>query len=169
MSEAATISGTTIKDGDIFRWRYADEKPEDLGAWRRYHCKSQIAIARAGWLQDTYWGDSSSNSCWKYNEALAQLVLTYIGNFADLEAKERYMVEYYEPQDCVDISHPNSSRGHFYIRKGSERSAKKMREIIEYKIEKEESAIRVAGWRIETLTKELAKIDSGVPLEQVYL
>ena len=44
-----------------------------------------------------------------------------------------------------------------------------MREIIAYKIEKEESAIRDAGWHIETLKKELAKIDAGTPLEEVYL
>jgi hypothetical protein len=159
---------TDIRNGDIFRWRYADENPGDNAPYRRYHCKSQIAIAKNGRLMDTYWGGSSDH-WWTYGEAPSKLVLTFLGNLADLEPKEPYMAEYYDAADCVDISHPNSSRGNFYVRKGAKRSEQKMREVIAYKIGKEESAIRVAGWHIETLKKELAKIESGTPLEEVYL
>lgn len=158
-----------IKDGDIFRWCYRDQKPEDLGPWKRYHCKSQIAIAKDGWLVDTYWSCMSDSTKWKYAEAPAKLRLAYLGNFADLDHQQEYMAEYYDDEDCVDLNHPNSSKGNFFIRKGARRSERKMRDMIAHKIEKEESLIRVSTWRIESLRKELAKLDSGEPLDKVYL
>ena len=89
----AEITKTTeIKDGDIFRWKYTDEKPGDNHPWQRYHCKSQIAIAKDGRLMDTYWSGHSDH-WWEYDEALEKLVLTFLGNFSELEPKERYMAE----------------------------------------------------------------------------
>jgi hypothetical protein len=104
-----------IKDGDIFRWRYKDETSEDMGAYRRYHCKSQIA--RDGRLTDTFWGGLSTNISWKYSDALERLDLTHIANFADLDSQQEYMAAYYDDADCVNLNHSNSSKGNFYIRK----------------------------------------------------
>lgn len=161
-----TKSITTIKEGDIFRWRYKDKERD--GNYLSYWAKSCIAVARNGRLLDTFsdYAPVIASTC---DEAHEKLTLTFIANFDDLEQKPEYAAEYYDNVDCVDINHSNSPKGNFYIRKGATRSEKKMREVIAYKIEKEASAIRVAGGRIESLQKELAKIEGGSPLEDVYL
>jgi hypothetical protein len=157
-----------IKDGDIFRWRFKDNARNDK--YLSYWCKSCIAIARNGWLSDTYWSSGSDCISWSYEQASEELTLTCLGNLSDLEQKPEYVAEYYDDADCVNINHANSSKGNFFIRKGAKRSSKKMREVIAYKIEKEESGIRVAHMHIECLRKEIAKLDAGdVSLEQIYV
>lgn len=164
-----TTETIEIKEGDIFRWRYRDEKPEELGPYRRYHCRSQIAVARDGLLVDTFWCGFQDNANWPYAVAAAKLELTYIGNFSDLDCHAEYMGQYFDDADCVNLNHSNSTKGNFYIRKGAKRSEAKMREVIAAEIEKEAAAIRVARSHIECLQDELAKIDGGTPLDQIYL
>lgn len=159
-----------IKDGDIYRWRYKDEKPDDLGPWLRYHCKSQIAIANNGRLTDTFWFSNSEYSAsWKYDEVPERLVLNFLGNLGDLDHKPEYMFEYYDEADCVDLNHSNSSKGNFYILKGAKRSEAKMREIINQKIKEEMGKIRCAQSHIECLEKSLSDICAGKPLDGIYL
>jgi hypothetical protein len=155
-----------IKDRDIFHWRYRDEKRHS--DYLSYWAKSRICVARDGKLLDTFsdYSPTIASSC---EEAAEKLVLTYVANFCELENQREYMKDYYDDADCVNLNHSNSSRGNFYIRKDAKRSEQKMREAIAYKIEQEESAIRVATLHIESLRKELAKIDSGELLEKVYL
>lgn len=159
-----------IKDGDIFRWRYKDEKPDDLGAYRRYHCKSQIAVARDGLLIDTYWNGSASDSAnWSYDEAEQKLALTHLGNFAELEKKPEYHSEYYDDVDCVDLNHPNSSRDNFYVRKDAQRSRSKMRAVIANRIAETERGIAYAQSKLERDRQLLAALDSGKILDEVCL
>lgn len=160
----------TIKHGDIFRWRYKDEKLEHLGPWRRYHCKSQIAVAKGGLLIDTYWGGSASDSThWTYAEAERQLNLTLLGNFADLDKRPEYHAAYYDAADIVDINHPNSSRGNFYVRKGAQRSRDKMRAVLAERIADAERDIASAQSRLDRHRQALSDTEGGKPLGEVHL
>ena len=164
MSDAPT---ERLKHGDIFHWSYKDQRGDHT---TQYWCKSRIAVVRDGFLQDTYWSYGGSTTYWTLDEAERLLTLEFVANFDDLESKPEYMSEYYDDKDCVNLNHSNSSKGNFYIRKGAQRNAAKMKQIINYKIEKEMSAIRVAQWHIECLKKELVKLDAAnVPLEDVYV
>jgi hypothetical protein len=161
---------SAIKDGDIFRWRYKDEKPEHLGAYRRYHCKSQIAVAKDGQLVDTFWGGSASDSAWwTYAEAETGLVLTHLGNFSELEKKPEYMAAYYDAADIVNLNHSNSSRDNFYTRKGAQRSKDKMRATLAERIATTEREISFRQDRLERDRQLLADIDSGRELADVHL
>lgn len=160
----------TIKDGDIFRWRYNDEKPADTRQYSRYHCKSQIAVAKDGYLIDTYWGGSLLDATyWSYNEAPQQLHLERLGNFADLEKRPDYHAMYYDDADCVDLRHPNSSRDNFYVRKGAQRSRVKMRDTVTERIEGAERAIQREQSKLDRLRDMLSQIDADKPLDTIYL
>lgn len=159
-----------IQDGDVFRWRYKDEKPEQLGAWGRYHCKSQIAIAKDGRLQDTYWGTSyGSHKGWSYADAERDLELRRLGNLSELEKRPEYEAVYFDDADCVDLSHANSSKGNFYVRKGAARSRDKMRATLVERISRFERDISFAQSRLERAREQLASIERGIGLDEVYL
>lgn len=156
-----------INEGDIFRWRYRDEKLN--GDYLSYWAKSCIAIAKDGRLLDTYWGGVSDSTNWGYGEALRCLKLDRIGNFTELENRPEHLAEYYDEADYVNLNHANSPKGNFYIRKGAKRSAEKMREMLEYKIEKERADIRSAERTIVWLTNQLNALKAGAPLEEVHV
>lgn len=159
----------TIKDGDIFRWRYKDEKPEHRREWGRYHCKSQIAVAKSGILRDTYWGDSSSGTIWSYDEAERLLELTFVANFADLEKRDEYRADYYDDADCVSLNHPNSTRGNFYVRKGAQRSRERMRVVVAERIAATEHEIAYRQGVAERLRELAIQIETATDLGKVYL
>lgn len=156
---------TDIKDGDIFFWSFKDEKRHM--APDAYWAKSRYAIAQGGLLYDTFW--SSSPTCvHSYHTALDIWELKLLGNLNDLEKKPEYYKDYYDNSDIVNINHSNSPKGNFYIRKGAERDKQKMIEIIKYKIESEESNIRMAKNTIKRLNEVLSEIDAGKALDEIY-
>jgi len=165
----AALTHLAIKDGDIFRWRYKDEQPEHRRAWGRYHCKSQIAVARDGILRDTYWNDNSSGTIWSYDEAERLLELSFVANFADLEKRDELAAAYYDDADCVSLNHANSTRGNFYIRKGAKRSKSKMLDTLADQIAKAESEIEFARSRLDRYRETLTAITRGEDLDKVYL
>lgn len=153
---------TTLRDGDIYRWSYRE--PGDDGAWGRYHCCSNIAIVRSGWLHDTYWmiGDSFSSHGRKFGlDDLHKLHLTFVANFADLNKAHERDEDYYDDDDIVNINHANSTKGNFYLRKGAKRSAAKMLEAARYKLERAESEQRMAADRAERLRSAITSIEAG--------
>jgi hypothetical protein len=160
-----------MRTGDIYRWRYKDEKPEHLGAYKRYHCKSQIAIAKDGVLIDTYWGGSYGDSThWSFTDAEAQLDQEYLGNFDELDKVEEYNRVYYDDKDIVDISHSNTSlRGNFYVRKGAKRSAGKMEKVLLERIETKEREVKFAQDSLARARQQLADLDDGKPLDEIWL
>lgn len=167
---------STIKDGDIFRWRWKDERPEHLGPWKRYHCRSQIAVAKDGVLFDTYWtyslekpdwGDSTAK--WSYDEAEQHLELTLVGNLSELEKREEYHGAYYDDADCVNLNHSNSTRTNFYIRKGAQRSKAKMLAVLDERIADNARKIESAKNSRDRFSQMKADILSGKPLEEVHL
>lgn len=168
MSDTTTAPG--IKDGDIFRWRYKNEKPEHRREWGRYHCRSQIAVAKDGWLADTFWGSRSDGTAmWPCDEAREILVLEKLGNLSEVEKRPEYEAMYYDDADIVDINHSNSSRGNFYVRKGADRSRHKMIQIAAEKAAAAERERDSALSKIERYKQALADLAAGKPLEEVYL
>ena len=159
-----------IKDGDVFRWSYKrDVKRGDHSYWR----KSRIAIAENGVLFDTYWSISNrlDGNCrhWTYDEAVDTLNLTFLGNLADLERVSEGEGKYYDEADIVNLNHANSSRGNFYIRKGSQRSREKMLRTARHGIERHEADICSAQHAIERLKEAIAKIEAGADLSGIWL
>lgn len=159
---------TTIKEGDIFQWSYKDEKSGDRGPYKRYHCKSQICVAKDGRLRDTYWNMSGYDDTWSYEEAQVSLRLVYVGNFADLDKSDERNEEFYDEADCVNLNHPNSSRGNFYLRKGAKRSRAKMLEMALHKKERAESEVRYRTQDVERLAETIDRINAGADLSEIW-
>lgn len=156
-----------MKDGDIFHWSYKDEKKHNSSTG--YWCKSRIAVVKGGYLIDTYWGGASDNSRFKLDGVEKILELDFIANENNLINKSEYEANYYAKEDCVNLNHPNSTKGNFYIFKGAKRCPAKIRASINAKIEDHRRDIKSAEWAIKCAEKELAKLDSGEPLESIYL
>jgi hypothetical protein len=156
-----------MNKGDIYRWAYKNP-PEHMP----YHCRSQIAVFDGERLWDTFWqiGDSyGGGHSWTPEEAEQELQLTFLANHADLESYGPDAHHYYDPQDVVDLRHPNRrDRSLVYVRKGARRSAEKMRETLNYTIELTNTDIEVARRRIERCYELLERINNG-DLDDVYV
>lgn len=151
-----------MKDGDIFHWTFKGENVQH-GPFGSYHCCSQIAVFENGVLRDTYW--SAGGSCRTVDPA--KVNLTYRGNKRKMTEIRESVIQFYRPEDVVDMRHSNNSRAPIYIKPGAERDAETMRENIRWKIERCKSEINSANRRIEMLHEDLAKIEAG-DLNKVY-
>lgn len=158
---------TKIKDGDIFFWSWKDEQKHKQPMV--YWAKSRFAVAKDGMVQDTFWNNSHDGFSMSHDRAFKELELNYLGNFADLEKKPEYMSNYYDEKDVVNLNHSNSTSGNFYVRKGAQRSKERMKQYLEYHIEKEEGTIRFALSSIKTMKKSLLEIEEGKSLDKIYL
>lgn len=150
------------REGDIYRWSFRE--PGDDAAWGRYHCRSRIGIVHNGRLNDTYWqiGDNFGNGCsFDIRDGLHEIDLTFIANMSDLDKANEYEADYYDAADIVNLNHPNSTRGNFYLRKGAKRSAAKMLEVATRKLLQEQSNQRLASLRSHDLRETIAKIEAG--------
>lgn len=146
------------QEGDIFHWRYKDEKPEDCAAFRRYHCKSMIAVFEKGVLHDTYWG-----STYEGRIARDSVVLDFKGNAIEMSVISECEKAFYRPEDIVDMNHPNNSRAPVYVKVGATRDPEIMKAYFEYKIERAKHDIDLAHRRINECEECLAAIAQGDP------
>lgn len=155
-----------IKDGDIFHWRFSDEKLH--ADYLNYWCKSRIFVCRGDRLVDTYWGGGDNFSA-KLDD-ISRFNLEYIGNFSELEKRESYESEYYDSKDIVNLNHSNSSNGNFYIRKGAKRSKDKILEVLSYKKEQHERDAEYANRRAKEIDEQIKSIKSGeLDIDKVYI
>lgn len=145
------------KEGDIFRWRYKDEKPSDLGGYRRYHCKSQMAIFTRGTLHDTFWGSTS----WEDRVDFEKADLVFLGNMNEMQKISPWERVFYRDEDIVDMNHSNNSGAPVYVKVGASRDAETMKAYFEYKIERTKSEIDSAHRRINECEEALGVIASG--------
>ena len=156
------------KEGDIYRWRWNERewerRKDQLASGTLYWCCSQICVFKGGWFVDTYWGDSGSNKAFSVEDANSKLVLEYVGNFDNLVEADKSQRAYYLDSDCVDISHPNKSRGGFYIRKGAVKSLDKMQRVMRRILRKHERDMQRARDAIERTKAQIAdmSIDSYI-------
>lgn len=156
-------------EGDVFRWSYKDEGPEDRSPYRRYHCCSMIGIVAAnGRMYDTYWSTRSQDDRSFGPDDRERLKLTYLGNMNDFDRRSEGERDYYDDADIMDLNHSNSSRNNFYIRKGAKRSRKKMLAYARERLKKAESDERWARERAQRHRETIARIQAG-EIENVYL
>lgn len=149
------------KVGDIYRWGWNKETLRELDYKREagtlYHCCSRICVFQEDekfW--DTFWGGKGQHDKrFSIKDANQKLDLRYVANFSELEEAHPYARAYYKDSDCVDLSHSNSSRGNFYIRKNAKKSAEKIRRIVERNIKKLEGDAQYAQNRLNDMKREL--------------
>lgn len=152
---------TQPKDNDVFDWSYpsADARP-----WGDYHCCSRIGIFRKGRLYDTYWqiGESFHNGrSFSAEDIGPKIDVIFRGNLADYERVPEYQADYYAAADILDLNHPNSTRGNFYLRRGAVRSIEKMLAVARARLEKSEAEERYAASCSVRCRETLAKIEAG--------
>lgn len=122
-----------MKNGDIFRWSYNDETLKKMGlhssSGTLYWCCSRIGVFNDGYLEDTFWS-SSTDKCFSVDNIKDKLILEFVANEDDLISSEPRERAYYLDSDCVDLNHPNSTIGNFYLRKGAKKNLEKMEQIL---------------------------------------
>lgn len=154
---------SVLREGDIYRWRWADPKRDaESGSWGSYHCKSQIAVVKNGLLFDTFWHGP------EHTLDAETVILTHWANTADLIEIRAYDILYYRREDIVDLRHSNNSLGPIYLRKGAERDAATMLELIQERLAESHGEIERARDRIKRLSEDAAKIHAG-KINEVYL
>jgi len=158
------MSSAELKEGDIYRWRWSDPALDSkCGPFEAYHCCSQMAVVRNGRLMDTFWHGFD-------NKVLdpSKVILTLLGNTAELVEIRPCDIAYYRREDIVDMRHSNNSHGPIYRRKDAERDADTMLELIEHRIEQSRREIEFANRCIDQLTRDAENVRSG-KLSEVYL
>lgn len=152
----------TLKEGDIYRWSYRGPDV-DMRQYGSYHCCSCIGIVHRDRLRDTYWMIGSSFSeCRSFGvDDLPNIRLTFLANLADLEKAPEYHADYYDDADIVNLNHPNSPKGNFFLRKGAVRNQKKMLEVAREYLERSKANERSAVRRSEELCEIISRIESG--------
>lgn len=160
--------GTTLveelKDGQIYRWQWRDPvRDADRGPYRSYHCKSTIAVVKNGLLIDTFWCDMSPDNAVR----LEDVALTYLCD-QSWPTISQWQIPYYASDDVVDTRHSNHSGAPIYLRPGAKRNADRIRQEIEYREERERSAIRSAENGLRWLAEARALLDAG-KLDEVQL
>lgn len=147
---------TDLREGDIFRWRWADPARDQPGDWGPYHCYSRIARVRNGRLFDTYWQASGETEI-----DPAKVTLEFVANAADLIDLRSGDIPYYRREDVVDLRHANSMRDNVFLRKGAKRDADAMMARLEELREQSNREIRFANERLEQLLRDEMRIAAG--------
>lgn len=152
-----------MREGDIYRWRWADEDQRDLGSFGAYHCCSRWAVFRNGKLMDTYWAGFENKIL-----SAEKVELTLVANEDELREIASYETPYYRPSDIVDMRHANNSHGPIYLRNGAEKDAATMLSVVRSKKEEAERVIRFATDQIARCAEMEEQIAKG-NLSEVYL
>ena len=165
-----------MKDGDIFRWSYNSEwlkkKNDGDNGGTTYWCNSRIGVFNDGFLVDTFW--SYSNSCdtsFAADMIASRLDVEFIANEDDLIGANPSERAYYLDEDCVDLNHPNSTRGNFYIRKGAKKNIEKMERVLTRYKKSIESSIKFQLSTIKQLEDKLkgVSVDTYINTNDISL
>ena len=157
--------GLSWREGDIYFWHW-NKLPQHMP----YHCCSCKAVVhKGGLLIDTFWSGHSDNRFWTKDDAAAELNLEYKGNFDGITPINAWEAPYYEETDIVDMRHSNSSAAKVYRRNAAQRSKDRMIAVLNEKRENAQADIRWAISRLEQAAAIGALIQSGAPLEGIYL
>ena len=165
------------KDGDIFNWSWSDSKMERMSlehqAGTTYWCKSRIAIFNEdkAIFKDTYW-NGNEDYWFKLSEIGKDIDLEFIANINEIKPCQKSDFNYYDNSDCIDLSHPNMTRGGFYIKKDASRSLDKMKRVVEAHLEHYKHKARYASDEVKRMEEDLKTLttESYVPcIDDVYI
>lgn len=154
-----------FREGDIYRWSWNDSilklKELEKNSGTLYWCCSRIGVVRNGILIDTYWGENNQhNKTFNRDEAIEKLVIQFVANFSDLTSAQPGDRAYYLDNDCIDLNHPNSSRGNFYIRKNAVKNINKMTRILKRKKLNLERKLKQIAGEIELAEKYILSVNT---------
>lgn len=144
-----------LREGNIYSWRYTPEAEASIRNFHHdaYWCKSRIAVIRKGHLVDTYWSSPDTTL------DPAKVILTFLGNPADMEKIFPGERVFYRDEDIVNMQHSNNSGAEVYAKAG--RDAETMKAYFAYQIEKTEREIRWAHQRIQECNDAIARVGRG--------
>lgn len=154
-----------IKLNDVFRWRYSDKKLRELNHGNNggttYWCMSQIAVVELDWDElvyvDTYWY-SQKTYLNKDKIASGDIILEYVGNLDEWERVSEDAYDYYNQEDIIDIRCSNKSNYGLYIRKGTQKSLKRIKEVLLQKIKDAEYHLKYANINLISAQKKLNEV-----------
>ncbi len=136
-----------MREGDIYRWRWADDALDrDHGPYRAYHCFSQRAVVENGLLRDTFWSATG-----KTRLDPDTVILTLVGNSNDMTKIRESEARYYRGKDVVNMRHSNDSRAPIYLQPGAEKDRDTMLEYIRRERDQADSDARFAASKIERM------------------
>lgn len=159
------------KDGDVYFWSYNEKEYDKRKDHQEmYWCCSNIGIVRGEYLEDTYWGGSSSKSFIK-EDVINKLKVTYKGNLKDYQQCRKEDQAMYDDADILNLTHSDSSN-QYYLKLGAVKSKDKMIKIIKrnaLKLKADyEYAKRALEWELDKL-KDIDAIDYAYGLDGVSL
>lgn len=160
------------EEGDIYFWSW-----KGPSANMAYHCLSRKAVviktSAILALVDTYWGGGGGGGggyrMWSEENAKCHLILEFKGNKKDLVPIQPYWIDYYEPEDIVDMRHSNKSSAEVYRRKDAKRSKERMLDQIAKRRNELARNIESINWRMSDLSQAEDRILAGDDLEGIVL
>ena len=154
-----------FKDGDIFKWSYADTERhcQDYAYW----ATSRIAIFNDGWLADTW--SSSNNPSWLEADAKRLLKLRFVANLNDLENISESNARYFNQENIINLTHSNSYGSQIYVKKGAVRCLKTTCKLAEKYLSDMARGEEWAKRRHIDAQEILSKIEAGQPIEEIYI
>ena len=152
-----------IKLNDVYNFWYNEE-------WRRKNfdpnwCFDGQLIVKQNskdefYLEDTYW-DSSESKTFTLKQALERGELTFVCNLEDVEKISERDLVYYANKDLFDLSRQHRCYQRFYKRKGAEKSATKMEQVLKSKFQEIEADIEWKSKELKWTKEKLEKLQRG--------
>ncbi len=157
------------KKDDIVFWSYSEAKLFSLKGYSPYHCRSQIAVFNGERFVDTFWY-GGENFSFGPEEIGSNIVVEYVGNFADLDKQNsrlEYLRQYYDSKDIVNLNHSNNTSGNLYLRKGAKRCLETMKKFLSGKIQSRERELEYLKQSLESDKKALQDLTQET-IDSIY-
>jgi hypothetical protein len=158
-----------VMEGDVFHFSYSENEIKRHGYYTLKHCfDGQLEAKKLGdklILADTYWNTDKRQGA--VDEWLKRGTLVFRFNLNEVEPLEHYNLDYYDDFDIFDFSYQSGCYKRFMLRKGAQKSKKKMLAVIEQRNKDIQSNIDILQYRLNVLRENLVKIEAD-KLDEVY-
>ena len=156
----------TMKDGDIFWWRWKPGLEKGFGD--PYWCKTRRAIVIDGKLYDLFWvhhgaklggggyGPTKGNA---ESLPLSRIDLTFIDNLSDLVEIWPGSAKFYSAGDVVDLRHSNNGNAPVMVRAGAKRAREAVVSVLQREIADLEADLRRTQQRLDDRRRALVGLD----------
>lgn len=162
-----------IKENDVFKFYYNNKYRKKISYPK--HCFDGQLVAKENRegelvLVDTYYGFgfNQHNTIFALKEAKKKGELTFKCNLDEVEATSKGQLNYFDDKDIFDLSYQHKCCKAYFKRKDAKKSIKKMKKVIQRKIDDNNRKIKYAEHDIEMLKEELKKVKKG-DIENVYI